>query len=82
MVKVISVIVPWFDRWFMNELGESTNEDDVLLLSEPNPHMGHLAWADAFIVTADSVSMLSEVCSTGYAWVQYLNSHWWFRIYI
>lgn len=31
----------------------------------PNPHMGHLAWADAFIVTADSVSMLSEACSTG-----------------
>lgn len=31
----------------------------------PNPHMGHLAWADAFVVTADSVSMLSEVCSTG-----------------
>ncbi|KAE8652813.1 mitochondrial fission protein ELM1 [Cucumis sativus] len=32
---------------------------------EPNPHMGHLAWADAFVVTADSVSMISEVCSTG-----------------
>uniref|UniRef100_A0A7N0U736 Mitochondrial fission protein ELM1 n=1 Tax=Kalanchoe fedtschenkoi TaxID=63787 RepID=A0A7N0U736_KALFE len=32
---------------------------------EPNPHMGHLAWADAFIITADSVSMLSEACSTG-----------------
>ncbi|GAB2285562.1 serine/threonine protein kinase [Dionaea muscipula] len=32
---------------------------------EPNPHMGHLAWADAFVVTADSISMLSEACSTG-----------------
>ncbi|XP_050222693.1 mitochondrial fission protein ELM1 [Mercurialis annua] len=32
---------------------------------EPNPHMGHLAWADAFIITADSVSMISEACSTG-----------------
>lgn len=32
---------------------------------EPNPHMGHLAWADAFVVTADSVSMLSEACGTG-----------------
>ncbi|KAK1431834.1 hypothetical protein QVD17_08542 [Tagetes erecta] len=32
---------------------------------KPNPHMGHLAWANAFIVTADSVSMLSEACSTG-----------------
>ncbi|CAI8616249.1 unnamed protein product [Vicia faba] len=31
----------------------------------PNPHMGHLAWADAFVVTADSVSMISEACSTG-----------------
>ncbi|KAL2345255.1 hypothetical protein Fmac_006540 [Flemingia macrophylla] len=31
----------------------------------PNPHMGHLAWADAFVITADSVSMLSEACSTG-----------------
>ncbi|KAJ4965254.1 hypothetical protein NE237_017103 [Protea cynaroides] len=33
----------------------------------PNPHMGHLAWADAFVITADSVSMLSEACSTGKA---------------
>ncbi|RZC78314.1 hypothetical protein C5167_002503 [Papaver somniferum] len=32
---------------------------------EPNPHMGHLAWADAFVITADSVSMLSEACGTG-----------------
>ncbi|KAI9081301.1 hypothetical protein K1719_036722 [Acacia pycnantha] len=31
----------------------------------PNPHIGHLAWADAFVITADSVSMLSEACSTG-----------------
>nr|XP_043631721.1 mitochondrial fission protein ELM1-like isoform X2 [Erigeron canadensis] len=33
---------------------------------DPNPHMGHLAWADAFVITADSVSMLSEACSTGW----------------
>ncbi|CAL5357199.1 unnamed protein product [Camellia sinensis] len=32
---------------------------------EPNPHMGHLPWADAFVITADSVSMLSVACSTG-----------------
>ncbi|KAE9616759.1 hypothetical protein Lal_00035151 [Lupinus albus] len=32
---------------------------------ESNLHMGHLAWADAFVVTADSVSMISEACSTG-----------------
>lgn len=31
----------------------------------PNPHVGHLAWADAFIITPESVSMLSEACSTG-----------------
>ncbi|XP_058209833.1 mitochondrial fission protein ELM1-like isoform X3 [Rhododendron vialii] len=31
----------------------------------PNPHMGHLAWAAAFVITPDSVSMLSEACSTG-----------------
>lgn len=28
--------------------------------------MGHLALADAFVITADSVSMLSEACTTGY----------------
>ncbi|KAM7274341.1 hypothetical protein ACFE04_029005 [Oxalis oulophora] len=32
---------------------------------EPNPYMGHLAWGDAFVVTADSVSMISEACGTG-----------------
>ncbi|CAL4932807.1 unnamed protein product [Urochloa decumbens] len=32
---------------------------------EPNPHLGHLAWADAFVITPDSISMLSEACSTG-----------------
>ncbi|RAL44611.1 hypothetical protein DM860_003370 [Cuscuta australis] len=31
----------------------------------PNPHMGHLALADSFVITADSISMLSEACSTG-----------------
>ncbi|KAK7257610.1 hypothetical protein RIF29_31694 [Crotalaria pallida] len=32
---------------------------------ESNLHMGHLAWGDAFVVTADSVSKISEACSTG-----------------
>ncbi|XP_042374493.1 mitochondrial fission protein ELM1-like [Zingiber officinale] len=32
---------------------------------DPNLHMGQLAWADAFVITADSISMLSEACSTG-----------------
>lgn len=30
-----------------------------------NPYMGMLAWADYILVTADSVSMLSEACTTG-----------------
>jgi len=38
----------------------------ICLPSEPNPHLGNLAWADAFVITADSISMLSEACSTGY----------------
>ncbi|KAG6520454.1 hypothetical protein ZIOFF_017510 [Zingiber officinale] len=32
---------------------------------DPNLHMGQLAWADAFVITTDSISMLSEACSTG-----------------
>ena len=32
-----------------------------------NPYMGYLAVADAIIVTADSISMCSEACSTGKA---------------
>ena len=30
-----------------------------------NPYKGILSWADRFIVTGDSVSMLSEACATG-----------------
>lgn len=30
-----------------------------------NPYQGMLAWADALLVTEDSVSMLSEAVSTG-----------------
>lgn len=30
-----------------------------------NPYFGMLAWADHIIVTSDSVSMLSDACSTG-----------------
>uniref|UniRef100_UPI001F1CA9F3 ELM1/GtrOC1 family putative glycosyltransferase n=1 Tax=Falsiroseomonas oryziterrae TaxID=2911368 RepID=UPI001F1CA9F3 len=33
----------------------------------PNPFLGFLAWADAVVVTADSVSMLSEALATGAA---------------
>ena len=37
---------------------ERTNKDE-------NPYLAYLALADRFIVTADSVSMLAEACSTG-----------------
>nr|GEU30423.1 hypothetical protein [Tanacetum cinerariifolium] len=33
--------------------------------NRPKSTLGHLAWADAFVITADSVSMLSEACCTG-----------------
>jgi hypothetical protein len=32
---------------------------------EPNPYWGMLGLADRFIVTADSIAMLSEACATG-----------------
>lgn len=31
----------------------------------PNPYFGMLAWADAILVTADSVSMITEAAATG-----------------
>ncbi|TAN05979.1 MAG: nucleoside-diphosphate sugar epimerase [Rhodanobacteraceae bacterium] len=31
----------------------------------PNPYPGLLGWADAIVVTPDSVNMLSEACATG-----------------
>ena len=30
-----------------------------------NPYFAMLGWADAILVTADSVSMLSDACTTG-----------------
>lgn len=48
----------------MNELG-SHPKVYVWDGKGPNPHMGHLSWANAFVITADSISMLSEACSTG-----------------
>ena len=31
----------------------------------PNPYFGLLAWADAVVVTGDSVNMICEACATG-----------------
>lgn len=32
---------------------------------QPNPYLGWMGLADAFVVTADSVNMISEACGTG-----------------
>ncbi|XP_010452536.1 PREDICTED: mitochondrial fission protein ELM1-like isoform X1 [Camelina sativa] len=47
--------------------GELSSNSKVYIWDgkDPNPHLGHLALADTFIITADSISMLSEACSTG-----------------
>ena len=37
----------------------------IFTSAEPKPNKGHLAWADAFVITADSISMLNEACSIG-----------------
>ncbi|XP_061343872.1 mitochondrial fission protein ELM1 isoform X2 [Gastrolobium bilobum] len=55
--KVSNIIV--------NELGNNPKVYIIWDGQGPNLHLGLLAWADAFIVTADSVSMISEACSTG-----------------
>jgi mitochondrial fission protein ELM1 len=47
--------------------GELSSNSKVYIWDgkDPNPHLGHLALANTFIITADSISMLSEACSTG-----------------
>ncbi len=48
-------------------LHETLKNSDAFIWdgSGDNPYMGMLAWADTILVTADSVSMLSEACTTG-----------------
>jgi len=42
----------------------------------PNPYAAYMALADAFIVTGDSASMLTEACSTGKrVWIAELPKH-------
>ncbi|PZO81397.1 MAG: hypothetical protein DI626_10855, partial [Micavibrio aeruginosavorus] len=41
-----------YPRWFWDGSGE-------------NPYMGMLAWADTILVTADSVSMISDAATAG-----------------
>ncbi|KAK6933965.1 Mitochondrial fission protein ELM1-like [Dillenia turbinata] len=48
------------------------NEEKHKFGEEPNPYLGHLAWADDFVITANSVSMLSEACSTGFIELSFL----------
>lgn len=38
---------------------------DWRAVDEPNPYRGYLACADAFVITADSESMIAEACATG-----------------
>ena len=50
------------------ELLEKALEGQPAFISDgsgDNPYFGMLAHADAFIVTCDSVNMISEACSTG-----------------
>jgi mitochondrial fission protein ELM1 len=50
----------WVRRRFANRPGKVwTSEADGA-----NPYLGYLAWADAIVVSADSVNMVSEACGT------------------
>ena len=46
----------------------------------PNPHLGYLALADAFVITAGSVSMLSEACYTGYFTSTVIQANFWLKL--
>ncbi|TAL06877.1 MAG: nucleoside-diphosphate sugar epimerase [Porticoccaceae bacterium] len=52
-------------RLFAGDLGVPTHFYAWQPGAADNPYFGYLALADAFVVTADSVSMLSEACATG-----------------
>ncbi|XWS66627.1 hypothetical protein CRYUN_Cryun05aG0216200 [Craigia yunnanensis] len=61
-----SIRISFLRRTPEKEFSTTTNIKVYIWDGEgPNPRMGHLAWADAFLITADSVSMLSEACTTG-----------------
>ncbi|ONM06807.1 Mitochondrial fission protein ELM1 [Zea mays] len=49
---------------FDGRVGDRTITVYIWNGEEPKPNKGHLAWADAFVITGDSISMLSEACST------------------
>jgi mitochondrial fission protein ELM1 len=34
----------------------------IFTSAESKPNMGHLEWADPFVITTDSISILSEAC--------------------
>lgn len=49
-------------------IDDGLSEDDNAWIWDPeteNPQMGFLAWADYILVTADSVSLISEAAATG-----------------
>jgi len=54
-------------RPLMDALAPLSRRPDTLVWTGdgPNPYLGFLGLADAIIVTADSINMVSEACSTG-----------------
>ena len=76
--RLISQLLP-LDASLMITCSRRTGEENMNLLRESfsgsrhyfwdgrgeNPYMALLGWADMILVTADSVSMLSESCTTG-----------------
>ncbi|PWZ31470.1 Mitochondrial fission protein ELM1 [Zea mays] len=78
MVLVVfrDLIILWMTKRLMDDIhgwgvlfdgrvGDRTITVYIWNGEEPKPNKGHLAWADAFVITADSISMLSEACSIG-----------------
>jgi hypothetical protein len=65
MVKVVVKSLKWDMSDVLIFMCSTKVFSASFLDAGPNPHLGHLAWADAFVITADSISMLSEACSTG-----------------
>lgn len=49
------------------KLQAALHDENILFWdgTPPNPYHGMLAWADMILVTADSVSMISDACTTG-----------------
>lgn len=62
-----SARTPLFAEEILNELVNVPHHKFLWHKDDPskNPYVGYLAYGDEFIVTQDSISMLSEACFTG-----------------